>query len=271
MKTPVSALALTTILAALPAVAEERASFALGPHQVTTAETEDYNTAVLVDGEKFHEDAQLLLDGSYEVGDIPAVVGVAGAGGNSCNAAPFVISLRDGKPTFDGPIESCEWFTVTLEGDHLRFASDPLPGVDAEVWHWHAEEGFSHAPAEAFSPDPSTGWADLDKLAKAHPSDALKIAPAYAALSSAMSQEDWSLFTGILAQLGSGDLTAEGYAGSACHKAACDAEFAYLFLDRASERPFALWTDQEGQIKTAPARADFPAWVETYLGNALPK
>lgn len=216
-------------------------------HRIGVSEDGMRGDALIVDGTVMHEDEIILLDPVPQVVDgLTVLTGVAGAGGNTCNAAPFVLALPNGAaPEFWGPVDSCASFSPALDGDRLLFTSEAVPGAAGESWVWTRADGFAPGPAIGFIA--SKDWDAFDELSGAHPSEALAIAPVLEALQTGLGA-DYPTFAERISNLGSGDLTAEGYEGGACLKYSCEADWAVLYLHRASRGVFAIW-HVEGEIE----------------------
>jgi hypothetical protein len=227
-------------------------------HSVSVIDDGAGVVTLIVDGAVVHENGVIYLDAEpVVVGGIAVVTGAAGAGGNACNAAPFVLALPEGgAPAFWGPVDSCAYFTPKVEGGQLIFTAEPMPGAAGETWVWSRDGGFVPGPAVGFVPN--AGWEALDSLAGAHPADALAIAPVTEALQAGMGA-DYPMFLERITGLGSGDLTATGYQGEACIKLTCEADWAILYLDRATRQPFAIW-HVYGQIENRIFPQDTTQW-----------
>jgi hypothetical protein len=238
-------------------------------HKVALVETDAGNKRLVVDSQPLHEDGLILLDPQATVAGETVLSGVAGAGGNACNAAPFVLLLPQGAPArLDGPLDSCAWLERQVQPGGLVFASESLPGVPAEIWTWTPAGGFAAAPPEEFAPDAAMGWAALPALAGAHPAEALKLAPVYAALQGGLDAA-WAEFAERITGLGSGDLLPGGYRGEACLKPVCASDFAVLWLDEAGQGIYAYWrVDGKGLVWPADTKT-WPHWVAADLQTVL--
>lgn len=227
-------------------------------HDITVSENGAGMSALRVDGAAMHENGVIYLDPwPVTLGDVTVVTGAAGAGGNACNAAPFVLALPEGgAPEFWGPVDSCAYFIPRVEGDQVIFASEPMPGAAGETWVWTRDSGFVPGPAVGFVP--SAPWEAMDNLAGAHPADALRIAPVIEELQAGLGAE-YPAFLERISGLGSGDLTAEGYLGSACIKLTCEADWAILYLHRETQRVFAVW-HVYGEIENRIYPGDTNIW-----------
>lgn len=210
-------------------------------HELEVREDGMGGAALLVDGAVLHEDGVIYLDAPVEVAGQTVVTGVAGAGGNGCGAAPFVLALPDGAaPAFHGPVDSCREFAIQIQPDAVVFATEPLPAEPGEIWVWTPITGLTEALPEEFSADADAGWDAVPSLAGAHPVDAMKLAPVLAALQGGLG-DGYQAFAERISDLGSGDLTAEGYLGQACLKFTCDADWALLYLHPGTQSVFAAW------------------------------
>lgn len=218
------------------------------------------SAALLVDGEVLHENGVIYLDEATQtVGGVAVVTGVAGSGGNACGAAPFVLSLPEGQaPQLFGPLDSCREFTMQVQPEALVFATEPLPSEPGEVWVWNPVSGLTEAAPEDFAADSSAGWEAVPRLAQAHPVDAMKLAPVLQALQAGLGA-DYPVFAERISDLGSGDLTAEGYLGQACLKYTCEADWALLYLHPATEGIFAAW-HVDGEVEPHVWPADTNLW-----------
>lgn len=218
------------------------------------------SAALLVDGEVLHENGVIYLDAApQEVGGVTVVTGVAGSGGNACGAAPFVLALPEGAaPQLYGPLDSCREFTLQVQPEALVFSTEPLPSEPGEIWIWNATTGLTEAAPEAFGADPGAGWEAMPTLAQAHPVDAMKLAPVLQALQAGLGAE-YPVFAERISDLGSGDLTAEGYLGQACLKYTCETDFAVLYLHAPSQQVFAIW-HVDGEVEPHVWPQDTTLW-----------
>lgn len=86
----------------------------------------------------------------------------------------------------------------------------------------------------------------------------MTLAPVLDALQAGLGAE-YPIFAERISDLGSGDLTAEGYLGRACIKVTCDTDWAFLYLHPATEGVFAAW-HVEGENAPHVWPADTSLW-----------
>jgi hypothetical protein len=221
-------------------LADDRISVAGRQIEVVRIEDGMSGAGLVVDGAMLLKDGVVYLDPEpLVIGGVTVVTGAAGAGGNACNAAPFVLALpQGGAPELSGPVDSCAYLLPQIDGDELVFGSESTPDNPGEIWVWTREAGFAPGPAPGFVA--SAGWEALDGLSGAHPADAMKLAPVLEALQAGLGA-DYPVFAERISDLGSGDLTADGYLGEACLKFTCDEDWAALYLHRDTRQIFAIW------------------------------
>ena len=228
-------------------------------HQIDVREDGMGGAALIVDGEVLHENGVIFLDPPRQVAGQTVVTGVAGAGGNACGAAPFVLALTErAAPALFGPLDSCREFSIQVQPDALVLTTEPLPSEPGEVWLWTPAEGLVQRAPEDFAAVTEGGWDAVPSLAGAHPVEAMKLGPVLATLETGLGA-DYGAFAERISDLGSGDLTPEGYLGQACIKFSCDADWAILYLHPASEGVFAAW-HVAGEIEPRVWPADTNLW-----------
>ena len=223
-----------------PLGAQADETLTIAGHEIVVTSDGIWSAELAVDGVILHENGLIFLDPQVQdLGGLAVVTGVAGAGGNACNAPPFVLALPQGGPAeFFGPVDSCANLMPSVEAETLVFASDPSPGYPGEVWVWTPGKGFVAGAAVEFTA--SAGWEAFDSLFEAHPADALAIAPVLDALQAGLGP-DYPVYAERISDLGSGDLTLDGYLGQACIKFTCETDWALLYLHRESQGVFAAW------------------------------
>lgn len=247
--------------AVLPGLAGAE-SWDLAGHRVDLSEAGELGYRLTVDGAEVLSDFLIFADDTQTLPGGAVLYGVAGAGGNACDAAPFALWLPEGGAAeLSGPIETCSYLEGTpIEGGRA-WSSAMLPGRLTEHWQWTPAKGMQALAPTPFQPDEGRGWEDLPSLAGQHPSEALRLDPVYTALTEGLGETGFRAFAERITELGSGDLTADGYLGRACLKVSCDTDWAVLFLDRASQQAFAIW-NVGGEAAPQVWPADTGAWPE---------
>lgn len=257
MQKLIAGLGMAAVLLGTAAFAED---VTVAGHKIGVVDDGMGSAALVVDGEVLHENGVIYLDEAPQtIGGVTVVTGVAGSGGNACGAAPFVLALPEGAaPALYGPVDSCREFTLQVQPEALVFSTEPLPSEPGEVWVWNPATGLTEAAPEAFSADAAAGWEAVPSLTHAHPVEAMKLAPVLQALQTGLG-DAYPAFAERISDLGSGDLTAEGYLGQACLKLTCETDWALLYLHPATQGVFAAWQDG-GAVEPHLWPADTGVW-----------
>lgn len=232
---------LATLFMAGPALADQ--SLTVAGQNVMVVDDPSGGSALLVGGQTLLTSGVIYLDPDpLIVAGVTVVTGVAGSGGNACNPAPFVLALPEAAPAeLSGPVDSCAHLPIIdVDAQSITFAADPLPATPGEVWVWTRDTGLAADAARPFAAKPGLGWQELDWLAGAHPVDAFALAPVLEVLQTGLGP-DFPAFAERISGIGAGNLTAEGYLGSACDKPTCEADWAILYLHRETRGIFAIW------------------------------
>lgn len=252
---------------ALAAGAAGAEDWQLAGHQVVLESVEEVGYRLVADGAVVLEDRLILPDGAQAVAGGAVVYGVAGPGGNACDAAPFALWLPEGGPArLDGPIETCSPLTPEYTGGSVIWTSAEVVGRMTEHWVWTPEGGIVAEATTAFAPDAGFGWADLAAMADQHPSYALEMKPVYDDLLIGLGEAEFQLFAERIGGLGSGGMVGPDYYGEACIKEVCDTDFAGIWLEAAREQAFVFWKDYDsGAVKIYPN--DRSLWPEGALAK----
>ena len=250
---------LATMTLALPGLAMAE-SLDLAGHKIEISETDDFAFQLTVDGKAVLTDGLIRTENSQELDGGAVLIGVAGAGGNACDAAPFALWLpKEGAPRLDGPIDSCSYLISQVVENGIQWSSPSLPGRLTEHWLWTAEGGMQARPATPFAPDAGKDWSSLPALADQHPAEALRLVPVYDALIAGLGDAEFQKFGERISDLGSGGLQGADYYGEACIKEVCDTDFAGIWLDAAQQKVFAFWRDETGMHRFPENLAEWPA------------
>jgi hypothetical protein len=225
---------------------------AIAGHSVQVVE-KDFQKALVVDGREIHVDQYISFEAAYALGGSLVLVGSSSAGGNACEATPFVLSFPgSGKPRLDGPLESCALISHRVEGDQIHFSAASVPGRDQERWQWTAEGGVLELDRVAFAPDKALGWDSLRERSMSHPSEAFANAEIASSLS-ALLGADFDHFQDLMAGVGGGEFKGDDFVGTSCRPHACLDEAGMIFLSSRDRRAYAAWKPEGRKIVVYPA------------------
>jgi hypothetical protein len=106
---------------------------AFGHRFITKSDEQNMVETLHVDGVKLHENALIDIHSLAEVDGGVIAVGSTSAGGNACDADPFIVFVATKKkPTLIGPVSFCRASLWSISGNTVRLWTPPLPGMDGE-------------------------------------------------------------------------------------------------------------------------------------------
>lgn len=233
-------------------------------HELLVIEAGGGTDSLSIDGRKIHTDEVITLREVTIVAGVPTVIGSSSAGGNACDAAPFVISFPPGKaPRFDGPLETCNSVSVDISETAIEFATTPLPGMNGERWTW-TPSGFQEQTAVAFAPNIASGWDDLRTRDATHPTDLVRNSALNEALRRAIGADADSVFS-TLSGVGSVEFRGDVAVGTACVPHMCGEIEALVVADIRARVVYAAWKPQDAKIKVWPVVSVWPTEARSAL------
>ena len=261
-------LAFATIFSS--AVLAAPSSQMIAGHTVEIASDDNGGEILKVDGKVIHRNANVSIDDVETLGDLEVAIGSSSAGGNACDAPPFVIAFAKGKkPRFDGPLSACKTVTYKIEGDHIRFESKALEGDDGKAWVWAPNRGFTFVGRVKHVPDPSKGWPDIS--ADLHPSELLDLGDVAVSLLGLIGKDRKQVLP-LMNGVGGGSSVGELYVGTACRPHACPDAGVIVIADAKAKKLYVAWKLERKKIERRandaewpkPVRAEFDKWAKQW-------
>lgn len=211
-----------------------------------------------IDGRSVLKDAIISISEVTVIGGVPTLVGERSAGGNACDASPFIISFpQSGQPRIDGPIDSCAYVPREIKRDSILFSTPAVPGSDGERWSWTPADGLKKSTSVAFKADAAKGWATLRERTLEHPADVFSFSEIADQLSSLLGA-DRSAFEDIITGVGGGEFRGDNYIGIACTRHMCDSTGAIVFLSTADRKVYVAWKPDGEKIVVRPPVKEWP-------------
>jgi hypothetical protein len=229
----------------------------------------DGQQSLQVDGRERHVNAILTLEQSAFVANVPVAIGLSGDGGNSCDAAPFVVSFPKGqKPRLDGPLSVCATVSREMKKNHILVSTAAIPGSHGQRWRWTPAKGFQPAGVVVHTPDRRLGWAKLRERKPSHPFDLFDYREVAAALDRLLKGDKRRFLTHIS---GPGDVEERGemLVGQACPPHACADAGALVVVSLATKQIYVAWKPEDRAVVTRPAWAEWPPLAQDELTSWL--
>jgi hypothetical protein len=230
-------------------------------HRFNTKSDEQNMVETLhVDGAKLHENALIDIHSLAEVDGGVIAVGSTSAGGNACDADPFIVfAAPKKKPTLIGPVSFCRASLWSISGNTVRLWTPPLPGMDGESWEWTVGGQLKKLGATKHQPKANWGW-DEFKTAKdvAYTIDLFDYQPVSEALYAILGSDASYLIPDLLAvQVGSEHRNGV-FVGETCMAHACSTAGTLIAVDANSRQVFVAWKGQDSDFQFRPEVNKWP-------------
>lgn len=270
----VSAGLMSAALCGAAAAQEKQAPIPFAGGQLTITQSEEYGEKSLsFDGKELAHNYVVYFDRIAKVDGIDVALFDVGDGGNACGPAKVMVW----KPA-DGDIESassgeqdCGAPVMAVNENDIYFVPWLMPGGSAPVKKWSPLRGFLLAGNLTYTPDPGTGWKDIDGSKYDNIIDAFHNEAVYETAQKLLGDQLGDVTTALL--VGSGtEKTASGiiYA-TGCVPHACGVSDGFMAIDADAQKLYFAQQGDNPSIATWPQLEDWPQEVRRAMTAALGK
>lgn len=272
---PLRSLLAAALLAAVAATAQAQQDEAAEPvpfagGRFTITETADAEKVLSFDGKEIARDYFVMFDRTAEVAGVEVALFEVGPGGNACGPNTFIAWRPEGGELQTARAgEDCGSPPPSIGADAIHFVPYLMPGESLPVQVWTPDGGLKVAGILQFTPQPGTGWADLDPAALAYPVDAFANADVYEASRVLLGESLGDVTLGLTVSSGMERLPSGIFTASGCVPHACGVSDAFMAIDVAGRK---LWFAQQAEGDTPdmwPKAGEWPADVHEAMTVAL--
>jgi hypothetical protein len=268
-------LAAVSCSAAIAQEEEKQAPIPFAGGQLTITQPEAYGEKSLAfDGKELAHNYFVYFDRITKIGETEVALFDVGDGGNACGPAKVMVW----KPQ-NGGIEhasigedDCGAPQMAVGDDALYFVPWLMPGGSAPVKRWSPQQGFALAGTLTYTPDPGTGWADVDATKYGNIIDAFHNEAVYRAAQELLADKLGDVTTALLVGGGT-EKTASGIIYAAgCVPHACGLSDGFMAIDAAAKKLyFAQQNADRGKdgVDAWPGLETWPAELRTAREEAL--
>lgn len=239
---------------------------------LTVTQPEEYGDKILsYNGREIARDYFVSLQRVTEVAGVKVAIYDVGPGGNACGPAALLIWKPEGGDIRTAKVgEDCGAPPAAVSDDRIVFLPYVLPGGTAPVLTWSPDAGVTTAGELHFSPEPGTGWEDLDAAELDSMIDAMHNAAVLHASSKLLGDRLEEVVTGLSVS-GAPEISASGMVyGSGCTPHACGLADSFMAVD--AKRKAVYFAHQgETRIDTWPALKRWPEEIRDIMRSALAK
>jgi len=265
----VAALAATASLA--HAQDEQQAPIPFEGGTLTIRETEEGDKVLAFDGKELARNYVVLYDKTVEVAGTRVALFAVGDGGNQCGPAELIVwKPQGGAVKVDAVGEDCGAPPAAVTDSSIYFVPYLLPGDINNVIVWSPDIGVEVAGTISYSPQPGTGWQDLDPARFEYIIDSMKNAAVYGEAQKLMGNK----LVEVMTALGTGGTTETSPSGilyaSGCVPHACGGADGFMAIDpKARKLYFAQQGDDPKRPSTWPDVSTWPAEVKSLMAEGL--
>ncbi|MHC1999715.1 hypothetical protein ACYQR9_04655 [Methylobacterium sp. CM6241] len=229
-------------------------------------EDKDFNRVLNFGGNIIVKAANIHLKKIDRMNNVFYIVGSAGPGGNTCDAAPFIISIENGKPPkLFGPLDVCAETNITYRDDSIHIVEKGAVGRKVRTWIWLPETGLSRTEMTK-SADTSKGWNTLWDRKITHPSDILESNELLKSIERNVGpnlKHYLEQISGIGSTVYEGDILT----GTACIKSECDQTGSFISLDLQTKTIYTAFKPRYKNIIVQPPVREWPSAVRKSLAE----
>jgi hypothetical protein len=233
--------------------------------EFTFAIGEDEEISMSYAGQEVHRAPVIKFDRTLTIAGVEAALFYSGDGGNGCGPQMLIFTLPQDAvdPVIDIAGEECGAPEPAVTSEGLLFVPHVSPGGTALVERWTPKDGLTIAGELAFTPQPETGWTDLDPAKVTHPVELFNNAELYAALQALAGER----FVELADKLGTAAppqlIEGKFLAAAGCQPSACASDKGFIGLDIEMKAVFAAIRTEGGAETLWPAEKAI--WPEALL------
>jgi hypothetical protein len=267
-----AALGLAACGAALAQDEEKPAPIPFAGGTLTITQQEEYGEKTLAfEGKELARAYFVSFDGIVKVGGEDVALFDVGDGGNACGPARVMVWKPEGQEVQKAGIgeDDCGAPPAGVSEDAIYFVPWLLPGASADVRKWSPQEGFTLAGKLTYTPDPGTGWADVDPAKYENIIDAFHNEAVYQKASALLGDGLTDMATSLLVGGGT-EKTASGIAyASGCLPHACGVSDGFMAVDAKGGTLYFARQKEGSKPDAWPRLEDWPADLRQAMEKAL--
>jgi hypothetical protein len=235
----------------------------------TIVETEDLDKVLSYDGQEVARNYVVFFDRIVSLRDANVALFSVGDGGNQCGPATVIAWKQDGELRTETVGEDCGAPPAAATADSLYFVPWLMPGATQSVQVWSPAEGLRTAGLMSFTPQPDTGWDDLDLATLDNVAAAFDNAAVYRQARKLLGDDLQDFATGLMTG-GGVELTSSGIAfGYGCVPHACGSADSFMAIDAAGRRLYLAQQTEGSRPRSWPPLKQWPDDVRAAMQAAI--
>lgn len=261
----------TTPLDALPAPEKSAPiAFAGGTFNIAEAvgEEPDQEMVLAYEGKEIARDAFISFNRIAKVGDIDVALFYLDGGGSGCMPKPLMLWKTQDTATLQSAMadkEDCGTLSMAVADDAIYFMPSVMPDAPENVLLWTPQGGARTAGRLSFTPEPGTGWNDLDLSGGRSIVAAFTNEAVYGAAEKLLGDQIGNIATSLLITTSAQRTRSGIFYGSGNKPHASEDGRAFMAVDTKNKALYFAWSNASPEPRYWPALKDWPDDVKEQL------
>lgn len=235
----------------------------------TVTETPDSDKILAFDGKEVARNYDVFFDKIVKVGGIDVALFAVGPGGNQCGPDTVIAWKPEGGTLQSVTVDQddCGAPPTAVSDDALYFVPYLLPGDSGDALKWTPQDGLLIAGRLSYTPQPNTGWNDIDPTKYQNIIDAFHNEAVYKAAEKLLGDQMGGVATSLLVGGGTEKTPSGAFYATGCVPHACGGGNGFMAVDAKNK---ALYFAQQSDTPEPNAWPPMKEWPDE-MKDALKK
>ena len=238
----------------------------------TITQKEEYGEKTLAyDGKEIASNYFVSLDKIVKLGETNVALFDVGDGGNACGPAAVIAWKGE-----DGAIRSttvgaddCGAPPAAVTDSAIAFVPYLLPGDSKPLKQWTPQGGLATIGMLSYTPEPGTGWTDIDASKYDNIIDAFRNEAVYKEAEKLLGKDITDMATSLLVGGGTEKTESGAFYASGCVPHDCGGNDGFMAIDAARHALYFARRGEKDRPDAWPALESWPADVRAALDKAF--
>jgi len=230
--------------------------------KLTITQQEEYGEKVLAyDGKELARNYQVNFEKIVTVAGVNVAMVAVGDGGNQCGPAEVLVWKPEGGDIQSLTVEQDECGAPPAAvGDYaVYFVPYLLPGASKPALQWSPDTGLTTSGLLSYTPEPGTGWADVDPSRYNGIVDAFHNEAVYRAAEKLLGDDMTDMVTSLLVGGGTETTASGAFYATGCVPHDCGGNDGFMAVDAAKRALYFARREDDGRPQSWPPMRRWPA------------
>lgn len=239
--------------------------------KLTITQAEEYGEKTLAyDGEELARNYQVHFEKIVTVGGVDVAMVAVGDGGNQCGPAEVLVWKPEGGAIHSLIVEQDECGAPPAAvGDYaIYFVPYLLPGASKPALQWSPDTGLTTSGLLSYTPEPATGWTDVDPSRYNGIVDAFHNEAVYRAAEKLLGDDMTDMVTSLLVGGAPETTTSGAFYATGCVPHNCGGNDGFMAVDAAKRALYFARQGDGGRPQSWPPMRKWPADIREAFQKA---